>query len=372
MKSLAIVICVVITAFAALANEHKSCESGHHHHEGEEHEEIPHGESVEVSASALSSMAINFVHPAKRKLALTMALFGRMELASNARFGAPSSIPGRITLKVCEFDRVKKGDELFSIDSPAIKSLSSEIAVLENRLEVYRKLKTANAEIEMNLKIKKAEKAALIGNAEELNGIVTVRAAADALIEQIDVADGSWVETGAAVMTLVRPQVLRFRAVVPSADAAKLMDGMWINCGGKAARLVIGIGGADGMVPVYGIFEKESPVMRAGERVGAECVLDENAELVTALPDECIVQSGVDKIVFVRDEKNASRFIAVKVGTGITVGGWTEVKGLPEDGHLEVVKHGAYELKLALTQKHNEKPVGHFHSDGTFHAGEDH
>ena len=153
-------------------------------------------------------MAINFAHPAKRKLALTMALFGRMELASNARFGAPSSIPGRITLKVCEFDRVKKGDELFAIDSPAIKSLSNEIAVLENRLEVYRKLKTANAEIEMNLKIKKAEKAALIGNAEELNGIVTVRAAADALIEQIDVADGSWVETGAAVMTLVRPQVL--------------------------------------------------------------------------------------------------------------------------------------------------------------------
>ena len=109
---------------------------------------------------------------------------------------------------------------------------------------------------------------------------------------------------------------------------------------------------------------------RAGERVKAEIVLDENGKETVAVPDECIVDAGAEPVVFVKDERKAGRFLAVKVRTGISNGGWTEVEGLGDCGHIDVVKDGVYGLKLQLSSKKDEKPVGHFHADGTFHEGE--
>ena len=73
--------------------------------------------------------------------------------------------------------------------------------------------------------------------------------------------------------------------------------------------------------------------------------------------------------MFVRDEHQRDRFVAVKVALGLASGGWTEVTGLPEDENLEVVREGAYELKIALSTQSGAAPAGHFHADGTFHEG---
>ena len=326
---------------------------------------------IEVGEAALNSMGLKTVHPQMRRMRSTKTFWGRMELSSDARKDVPAPVSGRLALKVRELDPVKKGDVIFTVESPALKSLSREIEVLKSRLGVYRQLKTTNAEIESALKVKMSEKAALVAGAEEKDSVVTIRAAADAVVEKVNVADGAWVETGMAAATLVDHRALRFRALVVSSDAAKLRDGMDVLVGGVRAQLRLGIGESTGMIPVYAVFGSGDAPGRSGERIQAECVLEERESPVAALPDGCIVKVGIEPVVFVRDAKDAGRFLALKVECGISSGGWTEVRGLPHEGHLDVVKEGAYELKLALAEKASgKKASGHFHADGIFHEGE--
>ena len=84
-----------------------------------------------------------------------------------------------------------------------------------------------------------------------------------------------------------------------------------------------------------------------------------------------VFRDGVTPSVFVRDEHDADRFVVKPVVTGRSAAGWTAVAGLDE--HDEVVARGVYELRHALPAVGGEKKAaGHFHADGTFHAGEDH
>ena len=124
-------------------------------------------------------------------------------------------------------------------------------------------------------------------------------------------------------------------------------------------------GDETGVVPVYAVFAEGSVKGRAGERATVECVLDESEEPVVAVPTRSIVQVGLQPTVFVKDDHDADRFLAVQVTPGLAGGGWTAVAGLPEED-AEVVVEGAYELKLALPSG-AAKPAGHFHADGTFH-----
>ena len=328
-------------------------------------------EIVEVSENALASMHLSTVLPEKRRIRSTVTMLGRMELASDARSMASAPIAGRISLKVRELDRVKPGDVLFTVDSPVIKSLSHEIEVLESRLQVYRRLKTANAEIESSLKVKKSEKAALLAGADEVDGVVAVRSARAAMVERLNLIGGAWADTGASVVTLVCPRMLRFRAQVSSSEAARLHDGMKVSVSGSEAELRLGVG-EGGMVPVYALFHSAGAPGRAGDRVRAECVLKSNEVPVWALPDDCIVAVGAESVVFMRDRHRKTRFFAVSVRTGMSGGGWTAVEGLSDTG-AEVVKTGVYGLKLALAAKSaSDKPVGHFHADGSFHEGDEH
>jgi hypothetical protein len=316
-------------------------------------------------------MGLSTVHPQKRRMKSTMPLIGRMELSSDAKKDAPSPVAGRLSIKVNELDRVKKGDILFSIDSPQIKAISHEIKILESRLDVYRKLKTTNAEIAADLKVKIAEKKALLAGAEEKDGIVTVRATTEAMVEKLNTPDGAWVETGNAVISLVRTKALRFRSLAVSSEAAKLHDGMRAIVGGVDATIKLGIGEATGITPVFAVFdEKVIPPGRAGERIKGECILNENEKETLAIPDECIINIGAEPTVFVSSPHKKGEFFAVKIQTGLSCNGFTEVKGLPNFENLDIVKDGVYALKLQLSLKSQEKPIGHFHADGTFHDGE--
>ena len=100
------------------------------------------------------------------------------------------------------------------------------------------------------------------------------------------------------------------------------------------------------------------------------CVTDEHEKPETAIPSGCIVRIGLQPTVFVKDEHDKDRFLAVDVVPGLSDGGWTAVTGLPDDDDLEVVFEGAYELRLALPAG-DSRPAGHFHADGTFHEGKD-
>ncbi len=387
---LAVVLC--FGAFAVEKHDHDHDHAAHDHdhaqhdhgaethdhdHEKHDHDHGKHdhgpaakgAKAVEVAEAVQKVMGLKTVRPEKRRLASTVAFTGRYELAPDARRTVATPVAGRLALLVKPLARVKKGDALFTVTSPDLAARARELAVLEKRLDVYRKLGTKNAQLASECAVKKAEREALVGDAEEKDGVVTVRAASDGLVEAFPSEAGAWVETGASVVRLVAPEDLRLRALVAASDAARLADGFAATVEGVPGEIRLGVGDANGLVPVYVVFPKGGAKGRAGARATATCVLDAHETPVTAVPTRCLVRIGLQPTVFVRDD-DADRFLAVDVVPGLSAGGWTAVTGLPSDGDLDVVVEGAYELKLALPSG-DAKPAGHFHADGTFHEGAD-
>lgn len=374
MKKIVAVAVAVWCAWAIAEQEHKhehehAHEHEHEHEHGHEHGHL-HGAGLEVGAVAAQAMGLQTVRPEKRRMRSTIPLVGRLELAPDARMGAATSVGGRVSLKVRPLESVSPGTVLFTVEAPELRAKTKEIELLEQRLKVYRDLNRVPAERESELALKRAEREAMLAGAEERDGIVLVRAKSAGRVESLPIADGTWVAPGTTLVELLRSDRLRFVAQVVSSEAERLKDGMKVACGECVGTLRLGFGGADGLTPVYAFFDRELPV-RPGARLEVDCVTDESEAPVVAVPSACIVRIGLDPTVFVRDEHDEDRFVAVKVASGRTNGGWTEVRGLPDDDDLEIVKEGAYELKIALAAQSGSAPAGHFHADGTFHEGTD-
>lgn len=364
------------SAFAAIV----ACAEHHHAHTAEcSHDHPP--KTIRLSLAHQRTMGLKTVHAEKRRISSSVAFAGRYELNPDARQAVSSPVSGRLALLVKPLSDVKKGDALFTVFSPDLIARSHEIKVLEKRLSVYREIKTANAALENELAVKRAEREAMLAGADEKDGVVTVRAAKDGMIESLRAKDGQWLETGAAVIETVRTRDLRFKALVSASDALKLKDGMPAKAGKNFGRIKTGVGDDSGLVPVYVLFDTLADAI-AGERVYAECVTDQAETPHLAVPSKSIVTIGVQSVVFVRDAHNPECFTPTHVTTGLSGGGWTAIS-IPSSAHdthhsscishghhIEVVTEGAYELKLAHSQSSEAKPAGHFHADGTFHEGE--
>ena len=379
MKDTVAVVVLAVVGVAFGADTCKEHDHGHEHAHGCQHErgrehEHAHaqGREVRVSAAAARAMGLRTVRAERRRMQSTVSLWGRAELAPDARMGVASSVGGRVRLKVRALQAVKAGDALFTVDAPEVRAKANEIEILERRLKVYRELNRASAELEAQLALRKAERTALLAGAEETNGVVTVRAAEAGRVDALRVLDGAWVSPGAGVVELVRLERLRVGALVAASEAARLRDGLKVRCANAVGVLRLGLGEADGMTPAFADFAKGRLSARPGERLRVECVTDEGETPVVAVPAACVVRVGLEPTVFVRDEQASDRFAAVMVALGRTNGGWTEVAGLPDDDDLEVVKEGAYELKIALSARAGMPTAGHFHADGTFHEQQDH
>ena len=387
---------------------HKGCEHQHHHEEKHDHaheHEHKHGEScshghtpqnshrsspishhsspishLTIPLAVQKVMGLKTVNAEMRRVASTISFAGRYELNPDARQKIATPVSGRLTLHVKALSNIKKGQPIFSVSSPELVARAHEIGALEKRLAVYREIKTPNAALENELAVKRAEREALLAGAEEKDGIVTVHASEDGMIESLLAQNGAWLETGAAVVQTVQMHDLRFKALAAASDAIRLRDSMPAKVGTNAGRIQLGVGDDSGLVPVYVLFNSEISAI-AGERGHAECVTDETEKPHMAVPSKCIVSVGLQPTVFVKDSHNAERFIAIPVVPGVSGGGWTAVEGLSpheceahakdKPSHIcEIVCEGAYELKLALPSSDAKKESGHFHADGTFHTGE--
>ena len=384
---------VVLSAVLGYAHEHgENCSHEHareqkREHEHEHHEHDEHGKCasegrteshnkpesalnvVSIAKAVQDVMGLKTVHAEKRRVASTLVFAGRYELSPDARKVVATPVAGRLTLLVRPLAEVKKGDALFKVSSPDLVARTHDIEALEKRVNVYREIKTPNAALENELAVKRAERKAMLAGVEEKDGVITVRAADDGMVESLIAQDGAWLETGAAALQTVRTHDLRFKALVAASDALRLKNGMPAKVDGHHGHVRIGVGDDTGIVPIYVLFDKDVHTL-AGARSHAECVTDETDEPHIAVPSRCIVSVGLQPTVFIRDAHDAGRFVAVPVTPGVSGGGWTAVEGLPS-GHCEVVSEGAYELKLALPSAGGSKSAGHFHADGTFHEGED-
>lgn len=351
-------------------DDHKNC-NGEHHHDHNEHTNSHDNHSgaltVEINEASAKNAGIETVHPRKRASGSEYAFKGRFELVPEAREIIASPVAGKMELKVKSLEHVKKGDTLFTVTSPEIVSRTKEIEILEKRLQVFRDIKTPNAELENNLSLKKSELNALLMGYTANNGTIEVKAPKSGLVEELLELNGTWLETGSAVLKLTDTRNIRFKGLIPADEAARLKNLMPANVKGISGSVRLGIGAGNGLVPAYVVFEN-APDAIIGARDVATVIIGGEGKAETAVPDSAIVEINLVKHVFVRDNHNKNRFIAISVTTGEKSGGWTNVTGLPE-GHIEVVSKGAYQLKLASSSS-GKSAAGHFHADGTFHEGD--
>lgn len=208
---------------------------------------------------------------------------------------------------------------------------------------------------------------------------ITITATGAGTVNHVRASSGAWVPENTEIVSTLDLSILRFRARGMQADLGLLKDGL-------LARVIAPQGGTlNDSAPAEGVLhlpteadpdermldllvtiENPPAWARPGVSAEVEIVWDSTAEPMLALPNRAIVSDGLDKIFFVRDFRDPSKVIRTVSLLGISDGRWTVVDSGVMEGS-EVVIEGVYELKLTGAGK--TEVEGHFHADGTFHAG---
>ncbi len=399
---------------APAATEHvhgPGCSHGHDH-AGHNHApgETCSGSSaiiVEADARArdLVNMRIETV-PATSQV-LVHSLYGYLNTPEHAMQTYALPCGGRITLHVKSAQQVKKGDLLFTLQSPdimeqcaevirinaALTRCRAEIATLESRMEALSTAGTRNKDLEVELANKKAELTqqqqelsvvearlsmlSLGGNLVQQDKltVLEVRAEADGTVRNVGVTQGSWGEQGSPVVSMTNVAEMEIATTIYGSDVPAFST---VRATIPAGREQVAVNGAwrlaeevDATTRTRELFFTPE-LIPANVQPGQLCRLDLYAEGksggMVSIPDSAVVKVGVDDVVFV--EIAAGKFAMVKVHAGTSRRGMTPVSGLTP-GQKIVVK-GGYELKYLIPGDGSQKKAGHFHADGVFHEGEDH
>lgn len=211
----------------------------------------------------------------------------------------------------------------------------------------------------------------------------TVCALAAGVVEVMAVTPGGLVEASGHVLTVVQPEAVRFRARALQADANRLHDGLpaaVVPAGDSAA----GDSAREAMPGVLTIAPGADPdartidlilaparlaaLARAGVAAHLEVTLAGTAGAELAIPAAAVIRDGLKAVIFRRDPANPDKAIRMEADLGVSDGRWVVIASGVKEGD-EVVLGGNYQLMLATSG--SAPKGGHFHSDGTFHEGED-
>ena len=349
-------------------NAHKNCTHDHKEQVLKEHFIHKNNglKTIRVKKTLQEAMGLKTVRTEMRPVNSLYSCFGRFENIPESRQTVSTPLTGRISILVKPLSSVKKGDILFTVHSPEFVSKKREIEILEKRVKVYREINTSNAALENELAVKRAECASLIADADEKDGIVSIKAATDGIVELFWAKNGDWLDTGASVLQLINPKAIRVKALIPSSDVKLLKNDLEAKVGDFSGVTRLGIGDGTGLVALYVVFDGDIDAA-AGSSSEVEVYLNSNFEKQLAVPSKAIVKIKLESVVFVKDAHDDEHFIAVGVTPIATSASWTYVKGL--HCNAEVVLDGVYELRQAVSGA-DMKNSGHFHADGTFHDGE--
>ncbi len=209
---------------------------------------------------------------------------------------------------------------------------------------------------------------------------IEVRAAAPGVVESLELTSGAWASSGSLVFRTIEPERLRFRAMGLQSDLSRLRDGLPARIvppkGGSMAlqdamdatlRLGLVADPQERTVELIAAPARLAAWARAGVSAHLEIAVD-GGQSELAIPLSCVIQDGLDKIFFRRDPRNPDEVIRLAADLGINDGRWVAVRSGLREGD-EVVLDGVYQLMIASSG--SVEKGGHFHSDGTFHAGED-
>ncbi len=379
-----------------------ACSGDHDHGSGME-------EAVIVTADPHSRhlIALQVEEVPEPEGALSSSLYGTLSVPDHALQTYALPVGGRITLHVRSAEQVEAGTLLYTVESPALTDqvasvhqseanltrCHDEIAALSARIERLNAVGTRNSDLEEQLTFKRAEERqltrdwetgktrlrmlALGAELQEKDGLphLLIKAAQRGIVRNVGVAQGSWGEQGATVITMSDPQAMEIvaslyandmpafdsvRALIPTGREQQALEGTW--------RLAEQVDPQKQTRSLY--FSPKA--LPEGARPGQLCRLDlYNSRAAcgntVSVPDSAIVRVGMDDMVFI--ELEPGRYAALKVHAGESRRGMTPVSGL-KPGQRLVVK-GGYELKYILPSGDGQKKkAGHFHADGKFHEGE--
>lgn len=230
------------------------------------------------------------------------------------------------------------------------------------------------------------ELAEIENNAPRWRGMrtVEVRAQSAGVVDAVRVASGSYVDQHAAVIDTVQPDQVRFRAHGLQSDLGRLSDGLPAHIvppqGGSlsAAGAIAGVltmaptADAERRTIELVVIPAQSAALPAWARAGVSAHLEvvvsgEGADEL-AIPLACIARDGTRSVFFRRDPTDPDKAIRVEADLGVDDGRWVAVRSGVAEGN-EIVLDGVYQLMVATSG--SITPGGHFHSDGTFHEGDE-
>lgn len=232
-----------------------------------------------------------------------------------------------------------------------------------------------------------------VGDAEDARPLwhamqmIEVRAQDEGVVESLGVTNGAWADEKSVVVSVVRPERVRFRAVGLQSDLGRLRDGLTARIVSpsptRAAgavdltdsmegtlRIGLNASAEQRTIDLVVTPERLADWARAGVSAQLEIVTDSNASATLAVPLAAVQRDGLVPVLFRRDPADANKAIRINADLGVADGRWVVVHsglGLGD----EVVLDGAFQLMLASAQAGGQQEGGHFHSDGAFHAGED-
>lgn len=285
-------------------------------------------------------------------------------------------------------------DALASAQSELAEVHETDAMLESERAVALAELAAARGRVALLLRAASAMHGEPIASLTEIDGehprwrsldALTVRARSAGVVESIDVTDGAWASQDAAILRVVRPDRLRFRASALQSDLGVLRDGLparivppTATYAGRAVALDQSMAGAvrlgldanadDRTIELFVTPEEILPWARRGVSAQLEIVTDATATPVLAIPLAAVQRDGLTPVIFIRDRDNPGQVVRTEADLGMDDGRWIVIRSGVREGD-EVVLDGAFQLMLATsgaTQK-----GGHFHADGTFHEGEE-
>ncbi len=384
---------------------------GHQHAEGESCSASDDTVSFEISPRREKLLGIKTVEARMASLQDALSMPGRFEWDQSAvrSYGVPVVGFADIMVKVPQ--RVKAGDALFVVDSVELQRMVKDaelagkslhlietgIEVLKRRIASIKESGSRNAELEMDLAVKQAEleqavvkrdaldyilKEVIPEDAKLERGKIVVRALNDGFVTKVGGVSGEWCESGRELVRVVRSGGLRFKAEALFSDSVGLRNGLVgeveptsaISDSGMLSG-TIHVGFADDagarVMPVYVDFKELPEWVRPSMPGVLRVATGTSQKGNVVVPETCVVNSGVDQVVFVAAPSKSGRYFIRKVTVGISDGDRIEIaSGLTQGDR--VVSAGVYQLRqeFATGEGETKKEAGHFHADGEFHVGE--
>ena len=311
-----------------------------------------------------------------------------------------SSLSASITILQERVDQLEKVRDIGGGRVDELSRARTELANAESELasleEKHVELQAQRDQASIDLDTATAQLSFLYGRAGSVLGIgrdeiqmfpwesidqIEVHASRAGIVEDLLIADGTWAEKLTPVVRVTQPDKLRFHASVLQSDLFNIEDGQAAtiiasgSAGSESNRNITGtlqVGlradPASRTVHIYVTPHSTSKWIRDGVSAQLEIVTDESSRPVVAIPQSCVQQDGLSSIAFVRSPFEPSLAIRTELKLGQSDGQWVEVLDGIEAG-AEVVQNGSFQLLLASSNSLQQG--GHFHSDGTFHEGED-